>query len=229
MLPRFFIACGCAVAWVIAAGAQAPENVAHRRVPFRSPEIWLPLTSFSIGTAMAEVAWAVDVPIGYEALPDAPWQPAPSEASIRTAGLTLFEILDAIVTRQPRYQWSLDDGVVHLRPKIAIEDPGNILNRPLDEFVLNDATLPVALREIRFALGPEARQGGILGSGPGPSALGRRRFSVSLGRTTLLAALDAIVKAHGASSWRVTYEEDRGVPYPDRISFQTFDGWGATW
>ncbi len=202
--------------------------MARRRVPFRSPEVGLPLTPYSLGSAMAEVAWAANVPIGYEALSDESWQPAPSEASLRTAGLTLGEILDDIVTREPRYQWAVDDAVVHLRPRTAIEDPGNILNRPLDEFVLNDATLPEALREIRIALRPELRHGGTLGSGPGPSALGRRRFSVSLGRTTLLQALDAIVKAHGASSWRVTYETDRGVPYPDRISFETFDGWGQT-
>ena len=41
--------------------------------------------------------------------------------------------------------------------------------------------------------------------------------------------LDAIVKAHGASSWSVTYAPDSVAARPYRISFHTFDGWGTTW
>lgn len=94
---------------------------------------------------------------------------------------------------------------------------------------LAHATLTEALHAIHFALRPESQQGGIVGSGVGPSALGRRKFGVSLGRTTILGALDAIVKAHGASNWSVTWEKDPGVPTAYRISFHTFDGWSQTW
>jgi hypothetical protein len=178
---------------------------------------------------MAEVAWAVGIAIGFEALPDESWQPSQPDFTIKTEGQTVEEVLDWIVARQPRYQWTADDSVVHLRPRAAIADPDNMLNQRLEEFVVYDATLQLALREVHFRLWPEERRGGIVGSGPGPSALGLRRFSVRMQGTTVQGALDAIIKAHGASSWSVTYVADAGVARPYRISFHTFDGWGTTW
>jgi hypothetical protein len=54
-----------------------------------------------------------------------------------------------------------------------------------------------------------------------------RRFNVTISNTTVLGVLDAIVIAHGAASWHVTYMDDPRWPY--RIGFGTFDGWGKTW
>jgi hypothetical protein len=55
------------------------------------------------------------------------------------------------------------------------------------------------------------------------------RFTVNVRQATVQGILDAIVKAHGASSWHVMYEADSGIQREYRIGFDTFDGWGITW
>jgi hypothetical protein len=216
---------------IVAAALVAQESAAliARRLPFGAPVVGVPLTPSSLQRALAEVAWAARIPIGYEAPEDEPWQPAPSSRTINVEGQTVKQVLNAIVALQPHYGWSEDNGVIHLRPKTAVTDPNNVLNRPVEMFVLDETTLQLALREVHYSLRPELRQGGIAGSGAGPTALGLRRFTVSVGQTTVQGILDAIVKAHGASSWSVTYAPDSGAARLYRISFHTFDGWGTTW
>ena len=212
-----------------ALAAQEPTELIARRLPFGAPVVGVPLTPSSLQRALAEVAWAARIPIGYEAPDDELWQPAPPSRTMNVEGQTVEQVLNAIVSLQPHYGWSEDDGVIHLRPKRAVADPTNVLNRPIEMFVLDETTLQLALREVHFSLRPELRQGGITGSEGGPTALGLRRFTVSVGQTTVQGILDAIVKAHGASSWSVTYTPDSGAAPPYRISFHTFDGWGTTW
>jgi hypothetical protein len=214
---------------VAALAAQEQPALIARRLPFGAPVVAVPLTPSSLQRALAEVAWAARVPIGYEAPEDEPWEPTPPSRTMNVEGQTVEWVLDAIVAEQPQYGWSEADGVIHLRPNTSVADPNNILNRRVEMFVLNETTLQLALREVHFSLRPELRQGGIAGSGPGPTALGLRRFTVSVGQTTVQGVLDAIVKAHGASSWSVTYAPDSGAAPPYRISFHTFDGWGTTW
>jgi hypothetical protein len=227
---RFLATLMCPLAIVAAAlVAQAPTTLIARRLPFGAPVVGIPLTPYSVQRAMAEVAWTARIPIGYEAPADEPWQPTPPDSTIRTEGETIEQLLDAIVAREPRYVWTIDDGVVHLRPRAAVANPDNILNQGVERFVVAGVTLQQALREVHFTLRPESRQGGIIGSGPTPSALGLSKFSVSVGRTTVQGLLDMIVKAHGASSWSVTYVANAGATRPYRISFHTFDGWGTTW
>jgi hypothetical protein len=212
-----------------ALAAQELPALIARRLPFGAPVVGVPLTPSSLQRGLAEVAWAARIPIGYEAPEDELWEPAPPSRTMNVAGQTVEQVLNAIVALQPRYGWSEDDGVIHLRPKTAVADPNNVLNRRVEMFVLNETTLQLALREVHFSLRPELRQEGITGSEGGPTALGLRRFTVSVGQTTVRGVLDAIVKAHGASSWSVTYTPDSGAAPPYRISFHTFDGWGTTW
>jgi hypothetical protein len=216
---------------IVAAALAAQELPAliARRLPFGAPVVGVPLTPSSLQRALAEVAWAARIPIGYEAPEDELWEPAPSSRTMNVEGQTVEQVLDAIVALQPHYGWSEDDGVIHLRPKTALADPNNVLNRRVEMFVLDETTLQLALREVHFSLRPELRQGGITGSGGGPTALGLMRFTVRVGQTTVQGVLDAIVKAHGASSWSVTYTPDSGAARPYKISFHTFDGWGTTW
>jgi hypothetical protein len=229
MLIRLLAACSCAVVLAATVGAQSAQDVTVRRVPFFAPVITLPLTPSSLRRGMAELAWAVRLPIGYEAPGDERLPPMPPAFTLKTEGQTVRQLLDAIVVRQPRYSWTVDNGVVHLRPTAAVTDTANVLNQRIEGFAVDDVTLGTALREIHFTLRPEARKGAIVGAGPGPSALGLHRFSVVVGPTTIQGVLDAIVKAHGASSWSVTYASVVGLARPYRISFHTFDGWTTTW
>jgi hypothetical protein len=176
---------------------------------------------------MDMLAWSARTAIGFEALEDDQLEPTESSGELQLAGNTLGEALDRIVAEAPRYSWSEENSVVHLRPETARADPDDLLNRPVTVFRLDGVTLSEALREVGFYLRPELRGGGTVGSGPGPRELGLQRFSVTVSNTNLCGLLDAIVIAHGAASWQVTYTDDPRWPY--RIGFATFDGWRETW
>jgi hypothetical protein len=176
---------------------------------------------------LAELAWAVQTPIGFEALRDEPWQPGASPSTLETAGRTVSAILSDIIGQAPRYGYALDDGVIHVQPTASAADAANILNQPIAKFEIDRASLTQALREIRVALQPSLRNEGSAGGGMGPSALGARPTSVRVQATTVRGVLDAIVKAHGAASWSVTYRLESGQLIP-LISFHTFDGWSVT-
>jgi hypothetical protein len=213
---------------VTASGQSSASPGATTRVlPPRPPSVWLPLSTWHLVPAMDQLAWYARAPIGFEGLDDDPYVPAPRSGELQLGGHTVAEALDKIVAGQPRYGWSEENGVIHLRPKAARADANNLLNRSVATFELHDVTLTDALHEVHFYLRPELRGGGILGSGPGPRELGLRRFNVTMSNTTVLGVLDAIVIAHGAASWHVTYVDDPRWPY--QIGFGTFDGWGKTW
>ncbi len=212
-----------------ALGAQEPTEFVARRLPFGAPVVGVPLTPDSLQRAMAEVAWTARIPIGYEALEDEPWQPRAPTGIINVAGQTVEEVLNAIVAHEPRYRWTEDDGVLHLRPRAALADSNSVLNRTIEGFIIEGATLELALRELRYTLRPEWRQGGITSSMRAQTGLGVSRFTVNVRQASVQGILDAIVKAHGASSWHVTYEADSGIQREYRIGFDTFDGWGITW
>jgi hypothetical protein len=227
MPPRFTAVIGLSA--VLTTGfAQEPTALADRLVRFFAPVIGLPATTSSLHRGTAELAGAAGVPIGYEALVYEPNEPVPARSRVSTHERTVRQVLDVIITHDPRYTWQEDNGVIHLRPLTSLDDPRNALTQPVAWFVLDDARLGDALREVQFLLHPDWRNGGSLGSGPSPTAMGLRRFSVREAHTTILGLLDAIVKAHGSSSWQVTYA-DANQPAPAlRLSFSTFDGWGTT-
>jgi hypothetical protein len=197
-----------------------------RVLPGQSPSVGLPLSTAQLVPAIELLAWYARVPIGFEGLDDDPFGLAPSSGELQFGGDTLAEALEKIVVRQPHYRWSQENCVIHLRPRTARVDPNNLLNRPVEALELHGVTLSEALHEVHLYLRPELRGRGIVGSGPGPRELGLRRFSVTVSRTTVLGLLDAIVVAHSAASWHVTYTNDPQWPY--QIGFGTFDGWGQT-
>jgi len=203
------------------------SNYASRVLPARPPSVVLPLSTEQLVPAIELLAWYARVPIGFEGLNDDPFVLASPSAELQLGGDTLAEALDKIVTKEPRYRWTQNNGVIHLRPKTARADPNSLLNRPVARFELHGVTLSEALHEVHLYLRPELRGRGVVGSGPGPREFGLRPFSVAVSSTTVLGLLDAIVIAHGAASWHVTYTNDPQWPY--HIGFGTFDGWGQTW
>lgn len=207
--------------------AQGAVALWSLRLPFRPPLVGLPLTPYSLQLGLAELAWAVQTPIGFEAVSDQSWQPGASPSTLETAGRTVSEILSDIIVREPRYGYTIDAGVIHVRPTASVADAANFLNQPIARFEIDRAALTQALREVRIALQPALRNQGSTGGGMGPSALGARPLTVRVEFTTVHGVLDAIVKAHGAASWSVTYRIENGRLTP-LISFHTFDGWTVT-
>ncbi len=203
------------------------SRYATRVLPAHPVSVALPLVTSDLVRAMNLLAWSARVPMGFEGLDDEPVVETAQVGELHLGGDTVANALDRIVATQPRYVWSEENRVIHLRPKTARTDEKGVLNQSIIAFELHDVTIGEALREVHFHLRPELRGGGIVGSGPAPKQLGLRRFSVEVSNTTVLGLLDAIVIAHGAASWHVTYTTDPRWPY--RIGFATFDGWSRTW
>ena len=139
-------------------------------------------------------------------------------------GMTIEEALKKLVSMDPRYRWIDSDGVIVVRPLTAWSDPRNLLNFETERFVLEDATIGTALAAILSAIAGEPRDASVFAERTEQSA---RRFNVNTRITSAGGALDAIIRAHGASYWEVR----EGAVLKDGrsgrvIFFKTFDGAG---
>lgn len=145
-------------------------------------------------------------------------QPGPIE-SINLRGMTVEEALARLASIDPRYRIIERDGVVVVRPVTAWSDPKNVLNFGSPSFVLEDATLGIALDAVVSAMvGERSSPTDRFGTA---TEQGARRFSLKTGAVSAGEALDAIVRAHGASVWVMRDGEIGRV-----VFFHTFDGSG---
>ena len=118
--------------------------------------------------------------------------PLPRKLAIRTAGRRLREILDEIVTADPRYEWRDVDGVVVIRPSQSWSSSGSALHVPVRSLSLQNIDASDAITAL--ALMVEHRTAGSL-----PDT---RLFSVDIpDGSTFLEALNAMVRAHGSLAW----------------------------
>src|SRR5688572_21169638 len=137
-------------------------------------------------------------------------------------GMTVGDALKKLSALDPRYRWMESDGVVIVRPVEAWSDAKNMLNYETKSFVLKDATLADALNAIGAAITGTGREHPFSES----TEQGARRFNVST-RATAGEALDAIVRAHGASYWVIREgPTDREGRVFRSIFLHTFDGMG---
>jgi hypothetical protein len=132
-------------------------------------------------------------------------------------GLTLQDALTKLLALDPRYRMVESDGVIVVRPVQAWADPKNVLNFGSGSFALEDATLGIALDALLSAMtgepaSPDDRYAI-------PTEDGARRFNVKTGAISAVGALEAIVRAHGRSTWTVRHSDIGRM-----ISFHTFDG-----
>jgi hypothetical protein len=138
-------------------------------------------------------------------------------------GMTVGDALKKLSALDPRYRWIESDGVVIVRPVEAWSDPKNMLNYETGSFVLKDATLADALNAIVSAITGTGREHSFSES----TEQGARRFNLTTRTASAAEALDAIVRAHGASYWVIREgQPDRDGRAFRSISLHTFDGMG---
>jgi hypothetical protein len=148
------------------------------------------------------IVMELKVPAGAEGVPErCPDGRGPVKVTGRTSlrGMTLRGALDTLVRFDPRYRWVESDGVIVLRPIAAWENRDHFLHGSVPEFVVSNDDIAGALAAVLTALGPWRVPGGW------QTPHDDRRFSVTLGATSIYEALNAIVKAHGEVAWRVSY------------------------
>jgi hypothetical protein len=149
----------------------------------------LQLTALT-GPELAKLAVAAGVPMGFEAA----GQPTRFSHPVTATGRKLIAVLDDLIRADDRYEWREDDGVIVVRPPASWRDPLS---------VFNTAVGPIRRREMQAsdAAALMAHLFGVrsdLSSGPGDTI----KFAVDLpDGGTLLAVLNAIVRAHGTMTW----------------------------
>ena len=138
-------------------------------------------------------------------------------------GMTVGDALKKLTALDPRYRWIQSDGVIVVRPLAAWSDPKNVLNYQTESFVLKDATLGDALNAIVAAITGAGHEHPFSES----TEQGARRFNLTTRATSAAEALDAIVRAHGASQWVIREgQPDREGRAFRSIFLHTFDGMG---
>jgi hypothetical protein len=187
------------------------------------------LVPCAVPALAALIARSVRVPVGIEAAPEqcdvgskTPPNPA-NEFFFR--GLSVREAFDTLIQLDPRYSWTEADGVLVIRPVFASHDPSHFLHQTIS-LNLVDERLSGALHAIRAAVSPFLVPGGDQFAFRTPE--GERRFSVSLGATSILEALNASVRAHGSMWWEVRYCQPAARYEYATIGFKTFDGSGLS-
>lgn len=195
----------------------------------------IPLVGFPLSMAMA-----AQVPFGFEGTANSQSSSPTSQArKLDVNGMTVKEALDLLVAQDARYQWSEENGVIHVWPREPFADPDHALDHALTTFVesvsLHDVTLASALtasyKLIQAARRKEPSARLVDRSIPtSSSAQAVRRFNVKVNTGTIRDVLDAIVRAHGAASWFVTYVDRDPSSRLDgpRLGFMTFDGSGMS-
>lgn len=190
--------------------------------------IHFPLAPCTVPSAAQFVAKAVNAPAGIEYVAEpCQWDRPhadPSVAPVNLLGLTVQEALDTLVKLDARYRWYDSNGVLLMRPVKAWVDSKHFLHRTVAEFVFENKSMGGALNAIETALGKRSSPTTELLARN--TAEGDREFSVSLGATSILDALNEIARVHGGIVWTVKYCLSEVIEEHAQIMFSTHDGAG---
>ena len=227
-MGRALVVAVALVSHVATAAAQDARSAADARPPGLSRPIplnvtlKLPVTSCTVPDLTSHIAKLVDVPAGVEYLPE-PCNyrdGAPVADEIPLVGQTFHDVLDLLVKTDPRFYWTMSDGVVVMRPLVAWSARDHFLHAPIDGFDLKDANIGGAMDAI--VVDPFGNRGlGAQIMAADPSSI-----TVSSGPLSVAEALDLVVRTHGRARWEVKYCQPEMRAQVANISFYTYDGRG---
>lgn len=206
----------CAVASLAARGAQ--KGRLQDVVLGRDVEIRLPGNTRALAESLASIAHESGVLIGFETVLDTEQGHTKSEFGWAPRGQRVGEVLDSLLAIHPDYQWREINGVIHVRPRLAVADPNHFLNHSVGPLELKDALPLHATFEAHRVFIPRCVVKHPIYTGEREEFLKdehkamRQLVTLSFQGGTVLDLLDAVVKAHGALYWNVTYR----VP-PERL------------
>ena len=204
MAPRLLVSLSIVLLALDVSSAVA-QPVLDRIVGFAVSEHPVIITSVD-GQAIGTLARAAGVPMGFEGL-----LTAKKRFSILATKRTLRDVLDAMVAADRRYEWREDDGVVVVRPVDAWNDQRSSLNAPVDGVTLVDVTATDLLAVLARMVGVRTVPDMGLGD--------TKRFSLQIPKkSTLLAALNAMGRAHGILSWAVQPSSTGDGAFPTTLS-----------
>jgi hypothetical protein len=165
-------------------------------------------------SSVSDLASAVGVPMGFEALP-ASAAVRYSRDGIPVTGMTLRNALNVLLAIDARYEWRDESGVVVLRPAKAWLDGDNPLFQLVPSVEVQDAPTSKVLGLVYKVLSGNRHPSGF------PDT---RTFSVDAPKGTLLDLLNAVVRAHGELAWSwaeipPSEKDQRRLGYRHRLNF----------
>jgi hypothetical protein len=171
----------------------------------------------------SQVLKATLTPGGEESLPGRCGNEKPLSPGERISlrGLTARDALDRLVQIDPRYRWVESDGVLIVRPVAAWNDANHFLDRSVS-VAFADQNVGGALNAVLAAIGPTRFSGERTFNNPEMD----RTFSVSLNGTSILEALNAVVRTHGRLQWLVGYCQPQSRVEFAMVMLHTFDQGG---
>jgi hypothetical protein len=211
-----------------AISASSSQALVMDRIIEEDIRVRLPLLPCTVPGAAIRIAESLPVPLGLELVPEPciekgkkypDWQD-----EVVLTGMSVTRAFDRLVELDERYVWSEVDGVLILRPGTTWFDPSHFLNRKIPAFRVKDGRMRAAMDAVHLALG--GARGPADEVWPASTPQSERRFTVSLGTTTVLNALNASVRAHGFLRWTVEYCKSQALFDYATLRLNTFDGGG---
>jgi hypothetical protein len=209
---------------------QDPAATLHRVIPsgLRIPQSPHPCT---VAITVVSLARRMQLPVGVEYPADdcSRWVSETLGDVVTLDGVTVVQLLDALVERNPEYRWAVDDGVVVARPLASWNDRQHILHRRIGVIELDDVSMGGAMGAILSRLLDEPTRGAGLSQHEFRTSIANRRFSMQVENATLLDAMNGAVRAHGSIYWEAhpLTRAVAGLKDPS-LGFWTFEGDGFT-
>jgi hypothetical protein len=203
------LACGVALALFTVVASLTAQDVTPplARVINRELKVEFPLHPCAVASIVRFIARDVNIPAGIEYLPeecgwDRPHTPDRAIEPLLLRAQTVEQVMNQLVTADPRYRWAMSDGVLVIRPVTAWADREHFLNQRAGRFGFDEQNMHGALHYLMLAFGQRSHADALI---PGRTAQGEQKFTVQPPTTSLIGALDAVVRAHGAMQWEISY------------------------
>ena len=212
----------------VTTGVSSQETALTARIIEGDIRVRLPLLPCSVPQAAIRIAESLPVPIGLELVPEPCGEEGKTyldrENEIVLTGMSVSRAFDRLVELDERYVWSEADGVLVLRPGVTWFDRDHFLNRTIPHFRVKDGRIWAAMAAVHSTLG--GARGPADEVWPARTPQSARLFSISLGPTTVVDALNAVARAHGSLRWTVEYCNPQARYEYATVRLNTFDGDG---
>lgn len=207
--------------------AASPRAQVSSRIIEEDIRIRLPLLPCTVPQAATRIAESLSVPLGLELVPEPCAEKGMKyperKDEVALIGMSVTRAFDRLVELDERYVWSEVESVLVVRPGVTWFDGDHFLNRSIPLFRVKEGRIWTAMSEVHSVLGG-AR--GPADEFPARTPQSDRTFSVSLSRTTVVDALNAVVRAHGSLRWMVEYCKPPARFEHAMVRLYTFDGGG---
>jgi hypothetical protein len=167
---------------------------------------------------LVAIAKHYEIPMGIEWIGGTGSEDLEVPASAVPATPTVRDLLTAIVSRLPDYQFTVQNGVVHIAPPVFAVRSDNYLNLMIEDFAVDNDTLFGAAHDLRLAidmtLHPKEYEGGYAGGyGNNPDhVFAKKRFSYKSDDLTVRQILDGLAKANGNALWIAEFDREDFAP-----------------